>query len=137
MVAPDFGNYSLALIHAGVIVHSSRGRGIMPLISCLTECRPLYRDCTLHDKVIGLAAAKLAAYSGIVNSIFTEVASKASADFLLEARGIALTAGEITANILTSDGSAVCPGEIIAQGVDDYESLVDQLLKMLQGQNTF
>lgn len=132
MVAPDFGNYSLALIHAGVIVHSSRGRGIMPLITCLEACRSRYRDCTLHDKVIGLAAAKLAAYSGIVNSIFTEVASNASADFL-NATGINLTAGTITANILTSDGSTVCPGEIIAQGVDDFESLVAQLRAMLQG----
>ena len=133
MVAPAFGNYSLALIHAGAIVHSSRGRGIMPLITCLEDCRSRYRDCTLHDKVIGLAAAKLAVYSGIVGSVVTNVASKASADFL-EEKGLALVAGEIAANILTSDHSAVCPGEIIAQGTDDYESLVAQLRAMLGNQ---
>lgn len=132
MVAPDFESYSLALIHAGVIVHSSRGRGIMPLITCLEACRSRYRDCTLHDKVIGLAAAKLTAYSGIINNVVTNVASKASADFL-EARGIALTAGTIAPNIMTSDHRAVCPGEIIAQGVDDYESLVEKLREMLRG----
>ncbi len=131
MSAPDFRAYSLALIHAGAIVHSSQGRGIMPLVTCLETYGGGYENCTLHDKVIGLAAAKLAVYSGIISSVVTEVASESAADFL-EEKGIALTAGTIVANILTSDHSAACPGEVIAQGVDDYESLVTQLRAMLR-----
>ncbi len=131
MTTADFGKYSLALLHEGRIVHSSQGRGIMPLIACLEECRSRYRDCTLHDKVIGLAAAKLAAYSGIVTSVVTKTASEQAADFLKD-REIALAAGTIAPNILTSDHSAVCPGEIIAQGIDDYESLVESLREMLE-----
>ena len=133
MVAPDFGKYSLALIHHDTIVHSSRGRGIIPLISCLEECQSRYQDCTLHDKVIGLAAAKLAVYSGVVSSIVTNVASESAAGFLKD-NGIVLTAGTIAANILTSDRRAVCPGEIIAERTDNYESLVAQLKAMLRGE---
>lgn len=131
MIAPDFRAYSLALIHDGRIAHSSRGRGILPLIACLETYRARYRDCILHDKVIGLAAAKLVVYSGSISAVVTEVASAAARDFL-EEKGITLTAGTIAANILTADRSAVCPGEIIAQGADDYESLVTQLRAMLQ-----
>lgn len=132
MIMPDFGKYSLALIHEGTIVHSSRGRGIMPLMRCLEACRSRYQNCVLHDKVIGLAAAKLAAYSGIVSSVVTGVASKASADFL-DKQGIALTAKEIAPNILTADGSRICPGELIAEETNDYESLAAKLREMLGG----
>lgn len=133
MVAPDFRAYSLALLHEGEIVHSSRGRGIMPLVACLEECRSHYRDCVLHDKVIGLAAAKLIFYSGVITGVITEVASKAAGDFL-EEKGITLTAGKIVVNILTADRLAVCPGEIIAATADDYKSLVERLRKMLRGE---
>ncbi len=104
----------------------------MPLVACLEECRSRCRDCVLHDKVIGLAAAKLIFYSGIITGVITEVASKAAGDFL-EEKGIILTTGKIVAHILTADRLAVCPGEIIAATADDYESLVAQLRAMQQG----
>jgi hypothetical protein len=132
MLAPSFSAYSLALIHQGTIVHSSRGRGIMPLVACLEECRPRYANCILHDKIIGLAAAKLAAYSGVVSSVVAGTASESAADFL-EDKGIPLEAGTIAANILTADRSAVCPGEIIAETAEDYETLVAKLREMLAG----
>jgi hypothetical protein len=71
----------------------------------------------LFDKVIGLAAARLVVYSGIIAAIHTRLISQ-PAKQLLKENSIKIEADEIVANILRKDKSAVCPGEIIALNTD-------------------
>ncbi|NPU83396.1 MAG: DUF1893 domain-containing protein [Syntrophaceae bacterium] len=112
-----FRDYNLALFSGGRRVFSSQGKGLRPLVECLDACRD-FRDCVLHDKIMGLAAARLAADSGIVREIAARTASEPAARFL-GARGIPLEAEGTVPAILTQDGGAVCPGERIALAVED------------------
>lgn len=133
MTAPDFSRYTLALLHRGRVVYSSDKPGLRPLDECIAECRGRFRECTLFDKVIGLAAAKLILYSGMVNTIITTVASRPAVDFLEESH-IALYTDSIVENILTKNGGSVCPGERIALLVEDREQFLTAISSMLQGQ---
>ncbi|HOI72789.1 MAG TPA: DUF1893 domain-containing protein [Syntrophales bacterium] len=112
-----FRDYNLALFSGGRRIFTSMGKGLRPLLECLDACRGL-RDCVLHDKIMGLAAARLAADSGIVREIVSRTASEPAARFL-ERRGLPLEVEETVPAILTLDGGAVCPGERIALAVED------------------
>lgn len=131
MTAPDFSQYTLALLHRGRVVYSSNAQGLKPLRECIAECSGRFRECTLFDKVIGLAAAKLILYSGMVNTIITTVASQPAVDFLEESH-IALYTDMVTDNILTKDGKAVCPGERIALETEDREHFLAAISSMMQ-----
>ncbi len=117
MLIPDFTRYSLALLEGGQIIHCAGGGGLRPLWDALEKFQGR-SGLILHDKVIGLAAAMLIVRSGIISEIHTKVASRPAEEFL-EKNGMILHAAEVTANILTRDQSAVCPGEIIALGCSD------------------
>lgn len=131
MTAPDFSQYTLALLYRGRVVYSSNAQGLKPLRECIAECSVRFRECTLFDKVIGLAAAKLILYSGMVNTIITTVASRPAVDFLGESH-IAIYADRVVDNILTKDGKAVCPGERIALETEDREQFLVAISSMLQ-----
>ncbi len=112
-----FRDYNLALFSGVRRVFTSTGKGLRPLVECLDAFRDL-RDCVLHDKIMGLAAARLAADSGIVREILSRTASEPAVRFL-KGRGIPLDVEETVPAILTMDGGAVCPGERIAVAVED------------------
>jgi hypothetical protein len=124
-----FRDYNLALFSGGRRVFSSMGKGLRPLVECLDTCRG-YRDCVLHDKIMGLAAARLAADSGIVREIAARTASEPAARFL-QSRGIPLEAEGTVPAILTQDGGSVCPGERIALAVEDPARFEKELRAMI------
>lgn len=124
-----YRDYNLALFCGGRRVFTSQGKGLRPLVECLDACRGL-QDCVLHDKIMGLAAARLAADSGIVREIAARTASEPAARFL-ESRGIPLEAEGTVPAILTQDGSAVCPGERIALAVEDPVRFEKEIRAML------
>lgn len=118
---PDFSKYSLALLEGTTLIYSSLDKGLRPLLDCLEKHKEKSR-LILHDKVIGLAAAKLIVYSGIIKEVVTSISSIPAKKFL-EDNGIIITAYEVVANILTKDKRAVCPGEVIAlntEAPDDF-----------------
>lgn len=117
MTGDPFQDYNLALFSGGRRVITSQGKGLRPLVECLDACLDL-RGCVLHDKILGLAAARLAADSGIVREIVARTASEPAVRFL-QSRGLPLEAEETVPAILTQDGGAVCPGERIALAVED------------------
>jgi hypothetical protein len=129
MLTPDFSLYSLALVEGDTIIYSSKGFGLRPLCDALAK----FQDRTglvLHDKVMGLAAARLIVYSDMIAGVFTKVASEPARRFLQE-NGIALSADGVAANILTRDQSAVCPGEVIAMNTDDPDVFLRKIRAML------
>jgi hypothetical protein len=130
MLKADFEKYSLALIQDDKIIFSSDRHGLKPLMDCLENYSQVKEKLTLHDKVIGLAAAKLIVYSGIISCVHTPLASKPAKKFL-EEYGIKLYAKKIVANILKKDKSSICPGEIIALNTVEPDSFCKQIMAML------
>ena len=82
MLTPDFARYSLALLHEGRTVYSSEKGGLRPLVECIRACRGRFSGCELHDRAIGLAAAKLVVASGMIGRIITRRASARAVVFL-------------------------------------------------------
>ena len=132
MIEPDFARYSLALIHEERIVFTSEKLGLEPIVECLAACRGRYRDCTLHDRVFGLAAARLAAPAELIKTIVTPVISQPALAFL-EAAGIEVRAGKIVEGILTRDRSRVCPGEVIALESKDPALFYERIMALING----
>jgi len=114
----DFQAYTLAMFHGDKRIFMSRESGLRPLVEWLDIFRGKYRDCRLHDKVIGLAAARMIVASGLISEVLTLVASRPARDFLTTA-GISLQSGHCVDNILTNDRTGICPGEVIALETPD------------------
>lgn len=126
MLSPDFTEYSLALIKDNNIVFSSDKSGLRPLIECIKECKSKFKDCILHDKVVGLAAARLVVYSKIISLVITDIASK-SAEELLNKNSVIVKAQKIVDNILNKDKSAICPMELKAQRINNNEDFFSEI----------
>jgi hypothetical protein len=129
MMMPDFSKYSLALFEGGNLIHSSSDNGLRPLFDCLQKFKGK-SGLLLHDKVIGLAAARLIFYSGIIAEVVTGVASIPAKKFL-EDNGIIIRASDVAANIMTKDRSAVCPGEVIALNTEAPDEFSLKIKTML------
>lgn len=129
MLIPDFTRYSLALLEGERLIYSACGGGLSPLWFALEKYQGR-SGLILHDKVIGLAAARLIFHSGIITEIFTMVASLPAKEYL-EKNGIGLTAFDVAANILTKDKSAVCPGEVIAQNTSDPDAFLRKIREVM------
>jgi len=116
----DFSKFSLGLEKEGKIIHTSKGSGLRPLVECIKKFKGRAEGCTLHDKVHGLAAAKLVVYSGFISKVETTAASEQAVAYLGE-QGIAIVPRYIVKNILMEDMATVCPGEIKARGMSPSE----------------
>ena len=130
MLKPDFTRYSLALVDENQIIFFSEGHGLKPLWDCLEDYRHEKKSLILHDKVIGLAAAKLVSYSGIISVIQALLVSQ-PAKIYLEENHIKTEAKITVANILTKDRRSICPGEIIALNTDEPDDFRAKIKKML------
>ncbi|MFC1754548.1 DUF1893 domain-containing protein [Thermoproteota archaeon] len=120
---PDFSKYSLALIKDNKVVFSSEKSGLRPLLECVLRFksgREEIKDCILHDKVIGLAAARIIMYSAMVSHVFTRTSSR-PAKSLLEKNGIPVDAQETVGNIMNNEKSSICPMELKAISIEDNE----------------
>ncbi len=117
---------SLVLVSRGKVVYSSERGGIRPLFDCLKECMGKHSDCTLHDKVVGLAAANLVVYSGMIKEVVTGVCSEPAKSFLQE-KSIGLKADKIVRNILRKDGEGICPMEQKALSLEDMNKFFSYL----------
>lgn len=132
MIAPDFSKYALALIHGGNIVFSSKKQGIAPLLECIELFAPRHCDCLLHDRVIGLAAAKLVAASGMITSVIAGVSSEPAVEFL-KARRIPMESQSIVPRIRARDGISFCPMEQKAMETEDPHLFLNQMREFFRG----
>lgn len=129
---PDFSKYSLALFEGNNLIYCSEDKGLRPLFDCLEKNKGK-SGLILHDKVIGLAAAKLVIYSGIIAEVVTGVASIPAKKFL-EDNGIIVKAFDVAANIMTMDRSTVCPGEVIALNTEARKDFIQKIKTLLNVQ---
>ena len=124
MLKPDFSSYSLALVKSDEIIFSSAKSGIRPLLECVTSIKE--DGCILHDKVIGLAAARLIAYSGIIESVKTMVISRPAKEHL-EKNKIPFEANTVTDRILNNSKTGMCPMEEKALKSADDKEFFDEI----------
>jgi hypothetical protein len=127
MLKTDFKKYSLALIKDDKIIHSSKAGGLRPLAECVQKFIGKTGGCTLHDKVVGLAAARIIAHSRMIDRVITLAASKPAAQHLREA-GIALEAGETVECILNRDRTQTCPMEQKALAAKDDKTFYEEFI---------
>lgn len=114
----DFSKYSLALIFNGRKLFSSNQHGISPLVVCINTYQSCVGKCILHDKVVGLAAARLISNSKMISSIVTQTISCPAKNHL-ERYNIEIKADAVVDNILTADKQSICPAELIAMNIHD------------------
>lgn len=125
----DYTKYSLVLVHSDKIIFSSSKSGLRPLIECIEYCKQHKpgSDCTLYDKVIGLAAARLIVHSGLISLVNTPVMSKEAKKLLAE-NGIKASAEKIVERILNNERTGVCPMEQRAEKTTDNKAFYESLL---------
>ena len=126
MTPPDFSKYALALIHEGNIVFSSKNKGIAPLVECIETCSSKYRNCCLHDRVIGLAAARLVVASRMIVSVFAGVSSQPAVEFLKKSN-IPMESQLTVPRIIARDGISLCPMEQRALSAEDPDLFLIQM----------
>jgi len=131
MKEPSFQFYSLAMFSGGQRIFMSREGGLKPLVEWLAIYEGKFRGCVLHDRVMGLAAARLIAYSGMVSRVVTLLSSRPAREFL-DGEGIVLEVVQTVDNILTPDRSAVCPGEVIALETPDRQEFLSRIYGLLK-----
>jgi len=128
---PDFKDCSLAMFWGRRRVFTSGEPGLKPLVEWLEIYRGKYQGCLLHDKVVGLAAAKLIVYSGLISEVATGVSSAPAKSFLLD-HGVPVSASLLVDNIMTRDGTAICPGEVIALETDDRDEFLVRIFGLVK-----
>jgi hypothetical protein len=114
MPKPDFSQYSLALVHEDKVVFALSGPGIRPLVQCILDNQGKLSDCTLYDKVVGLAAARLAVWSGMISQIHAGLLSETAKTYL-DSIGFPHTEDRLVPVILDRTQLGICPMEMIAR----------------------
>jgi hypothetical protein len=135
MLTPDFNKYSIALIktknNSEEIIYESKGSRIRPLFDCVNKFKSKEKECILHDKVIGLAAARLIVYSKFISFVKTNLLSKPAKDYL-ELNNISVEYNILTDNILNNDQTGLCPMENKALQITDDEQFFKDLEKIFK-----
>jgi hypothetical protein len=130
MLTPDFSRYTLALFSEGQAVFTSDKKGIRPLVECIRECKDKFSGCLLHDKVTGLAAARLVVFSGMISEVVTGLISAPALELLRE-EGIKVSYDKKSDIIMNRDGTGRCPMESRAEITLDNESFFYELNNVL------
>jgi hypothetical protein len=126
MLTPEFTRYSLALFHEGRIIFYSEKGGLRPLVECIRACRGRFSGCELHDRAIGLAAAKLVVVSEMIDRVITRRASSRAVAFL-EQHSVPLSVEEVVPIILNREKTAPCLMEQKAEATEDLEMFFHEI----------
>ena len=118
---PAFSQYSCALFKEDHIVFKNDKPGLRPIFQCVTEFQHREKIYELHDKIIGLAAAKLIIYGGFVKKVITLIISKPAFQ-ALQMANILVEQEQTVDNILNVEKDDICPMEKLAlQTTDNYQ----------------
>jgi hypothetical protein len=127
-------NLTLVIVKHGKVIFETRKQGISGFLQAIDEQEITLVGASAADKIVGVAAAILCVYSGLV-SIFALTISEAGIR-VLEDNNIACVFQRKVTNILNRNKTDVCPFEklVIASGSPDdaylkLKSLADQMMK--------
>jgi hypothetical protein len=126
-------NLSLVIVKNGKVIFETRKQGISGFLQAIDEQKKSLVGASAADKIVGVAAATLCVFSGLV-SIFALTISDAGIKFL-EDNNIACVFERKVMNILNRNKTDVCPFEKMAMhsGSPDnayvqLKSLADQMM---------
>lgn len=122
----NFSENSLVLVCTGKVLFQSSLSGLRPLVECVKQYSN-YKNCTLYDRVIGLAAARIIVHTGIISRIVTPLAS-GQAKKLLGQNNIEINAEKTVERILNKDKNGTCPMELKAMKAEGNEEFFLSLL---------
>lgn len=115
-------DYTCVIVKNGKIVLTSYERGARPILNAVLEHGDGLAGAVIADKVIGRAAALLAAHAGI-KEIYTHVLSEKGKG-VLEEYGIAYYCNKLVASVLNRDKSDLCPLEKLTSDITSPEQAV-------------
>ena len=124
------GGYTCVLCY-GESVHTSMKRGVAPMVEWIENGVSL-QGYSAADKVIGKAAAMLFVLAG-VSSVYSEVMSRAAAEFLA-LNGVEHSYGSLTDTIINRRGDGPCPMEQLTSDMNDaaeaYTAIRNKLIEL-------
>ncbi|MBU0757367.1 MAG: DUF1893 domain-containing protein [Nanoarchaeota archaeon] len=129
MNEPDFSKYTLALFKNNEMIYYINKSGLRPILECARKYIGTESNCILHDKVIGLAAARVIVHSGFILEVYTDVISEPAQE-LLEKNSIVVHKDLVVENILNNDKTGICPMEKKAMDYTSNEKFYEDLLKL-------
>lgn len=110
---------SLAIVKNGKVVFETTKHGIMGFLEAIEKLDRDLVASSVADKIVGVAASMLCAYSG-VDSVFALTISE-EAVWVLEDNKVAYLFEKKVANILNRDKTDVCPFEKLAMTSGNLE----------------
>lgn len=127
-------NLTLVIVKNGKVIFETYKQGISGFLQAIDEQKKILIGASAADRIIGVAAATLCVYSGVV-SIFALTISEAGIR-ILEDNNITCIFQKKVANIMNRNKTDVCPFEKLAmtsENPDDayvkLKSFADQLIK--------
>jgi len=120
---PNLSEHTLVLMEGDRVLFTSEERGIAPLLECLAKFSGYTGRCTLHDRVTGLAAARLVVLGGFVSEVITRVISSPAQAFLTQ-HGISVTSETVVDRIFNRNRTGLCPAETIALQTEDPQKMI-------------
>lgn len=106
-----------------------RLRGIRPMTDTLRDCPEVLRGAYIADRIIGKAAAMLAAAGG-AKAVYGEVMSETGLK-MLQDHGIEAQYGTLTPAIRNRENTGLCPMEQTVQSLDDPKDALPALLQTI------
>ena len=127
---PDFQKYTLALYSQGHILFESNESRLKPLVEMVQIYKGQYTDCVLHDKIVGLASAKIIVASEIVSELHAGIMSIDARDFLRETE-INFTHQDIVDYIMNQEKTGPCPMEIKAREIEQPDEFLKAMIELM------
>ncbi len=127
---PDFEEYTLALFSQGHIVFESNESRLKPLVEMVQIYQGKYTGCELHDKIVGLASAKIIVASEIVSELHAGVMSEGAREFLRPTE-INFTFQELTDGIKNNLKTGPCPMEVKAREIAEPDDFLKAMIELM------
>ncbi|MCL2019633.1 MAG: DUF1893 domain-containing protein [Oscillospiraceae bacterium] len=115
------GGFGNCILYSNGIIHTSRGKGISPILEFLEAGLDL-KGFSAADTITGKALALLFVFSGI-KDVYAHVMSRSAVEVFAR-HEIRCVYGELVDEIKNRAGDGVCPMERAVKNIDDpYRAL--------------
>lgn len=121
--------FSVVLVKGGRVLASEKGEGVKPLLLACQAAGSDARGSSLADKVVGVAAARVATDVGVC-AVYGRLMSEGAARELHD-EGIAVHYDKLAPIILNRAGDGQCPMERLALGANSPGDAHRRLLEFL------
>lgn len=121
--------FSVVIVKGGRILASEKGEGIKPLLLACRAAGADARGSSLADKVVGVAAARVAIDVGVC-AVYGSLMSEGAARELQDA-GIAAQYDKLVPIILNRAGDGQCPMERLTLGTSSPSDAHRRLLEFI------